>query len=468
MGLRYDSSRYGCPRTPPVHDSLLRSVPADADRGVARGTAGRRLPGLARSDGTGAGDALSADPPRLPAGARRFPSGTGRRGRAAAASRSGRGCRRGRDRVRRIRRRTAGERAAGPRGFDGAIRTQGLADTDDHGLGRPAEADRRAPADREFDGGCLRHGGRTGPPAGRHDHARDRLVRSRYARARRHGRAFQKDARFSEDRPRRLAGVARGASADGCGGAAGRADRRRSRATATRQQRPGDRSRLDGVDAIDRQAARRHRQSSERRCRAAGPRYRSRRGVLGLDRRRQGHRSRPRSSAVRDAGFPARARRQARPGHAARDASFAWSRTCRLGSAAAGRGHRPLARYPEGQRVRSSQVGCAERALADCRRDHRGRGHGDLARTARSRGRWHTRQQGAHGRTDHARPRARPPRCCDPGTLESPGRRFRRRSSVRYRHRSFRAACCRSRAERMRAGHRAGAAQTSALPSRPA
>ena len=68
--VRYDSAAHGHPRTPPVHDSILRSVPAGAGRGAARGTADRGLSRLARSDGSRAGQ-RSTCRPGAPAGWRR-------------------------------------------------------------------------------------------------------------------------------------------------------------------------------------------------------------------------------------------------------------------------------------------------------------------------------------------------------------------------------------------------------------
>ena len=57
-------------------------------------------------------------------------------------------------------------------------------------------------------------------------------------------------------------------------GAPRSADRRRSRAAGRASRRPGDRRRLDRIDAVDRGAAARHRQAAAGRGRAAGSRHR--------------------------------------------------------------------------------------------------------------------------------------------------------------------------------------------------
>ena len=85
---------------------------------------------------------------------------------------------------------------------------------------------------------------------------------------------WQMHARIPEDRARALAAHPRRARRDRAGRAARRADRGGSRAAQARRRRPGDRRRLDRLDAVDREAARDHRAACRTApwcCRASTP-----------------------------------------------------------------------------------------------------------------------------------------------------------------------------------------------------
>ena len=98
-------------------------------------------------------------------------------------------------------------------------------------------------------------------------------------------------------------------------------------------RRPGDRRRLDRLDAGDREAARDDREAAARRGGAARPRHRSRRRLLGADRRGPDGEpwcsARVRPSAIRHAGAAAPHRHRARRGRVARPPSGTAASACR-------------------------------------------------------------------------------------------------------------------------------------------
>ena len=143
---------------------------------------------------------------------------------------------------------------------------------------------------------CARR--RPGAADGRHGHPRRRMGCAERAGAGPTRSILEILARVPADRAAGLAGASGGNPQDRARGAARSPDRCRSKASRRASRRPGDRGRLDRIDAGDREIPSGDCVASARRGRSAGARYRSRRRRLADHRRNQG-----RARQVHDAAF---------------------------------------------------------------------------------------------------------------------------------------------------------------------